>query len=89
MLKGEIDSRDSNRRKAFTTQTSPIVMTTIKIVLSIVAAKNLHFKQLDVKTAFLHGELEEDIYMRQPHGFTMKGKESPMCKLRRSLYGLK
>lgn len=46
---------------------SPVVkMTTVRIVLSIVAAEELHLEQLDVKTAFLHGDLEEDIYMVQP-----------------------
>jgi hypothetical protein len=44
-------------------------MTTIRLVLGIVATKNLHPEQLDVKTTFLHGELEEDIYMLQPQGF--------------------
>jgi len=45
---------------------SPVVkLTTIRIVLGIVAAENLHLEQLDVKTAFLHGNLEEDIYMQQ------------------------
>jgi hypothetical protein len=69
---------------------SPVVkMTTIRIVLSIVAAEDLHLEQLHVKTAFLHGELEEEIYMQQPQGFTVQGKESLVCKLRRSLYGLK
>ena len=43
---------------------SPVVkMSTIKLVLRMVAAENLHLKQLDVKTAFLHGDLEEDLYM--------------------------
>ena len=51
-------------------------LTTIRVVLGIVAAKNLHLEQLDVKTAFLHGDLEEDIYMQQPEGFAMKGKEN-------------
>ncbi|XXG64806.1 hypothetical protein AAC387_Pa05g2660 [Persea americana] len=44
-------------------------------VLSIVAVENLHIEQLDVKTAFLHGDLEEDIYMHQPQGYAMPGKE--------------
>ena len=69
---------------------SPVVkMTTIRLVLSIVAAEDLHLEQLDVKTAFLHGDLEEDIYMKQPEGFSEKGKENMVCRLKRSLYGLK
>ncbi len=43
----------------------------------------------DVKTAFLNGELEEDIYMDQPQGFVQDGKEDLVCKLKKSLYGLK
>ncbi|KAL8092162.1 hypothetical protein AgCh_034456 [Apium graveolens] len=55
---------------------------------SIVAAEELHLEQLDVKTAFLHGDLEEDIYMVQPEGFQVAGKENLVCKLIKSLYGL-
>jgi hypothetical protein len=69
---------------------SPVVkMTTIRLVLSIVAAEGLHLEQLDVKTTFLHGDLDEDIYMTQPEGFQVKGKENLVCKLKKSLYGLK
>ncbi|KAD4889452.1 hypothetical protein E3N88_21525 [Mikania micrantha] len=69
---------------------SPVVkMTTIRLVLSIVASENLHLEQLDVKTAFLHGDLDEDIYMVQPEGFQISGKENMVCKLKKSLYGLK
>ncbi|KAL5745430.1 hypothetical protein ACOSP7_026576 [Xanthoceras sorbifolium] len=69
---------------------SPVVkLTTIRLVLKIVAAENLHLEQLDVKTVFLHGDLEEEIYMRQPEGFKEAGKENLVCRLKKSLYGLK
>ena len=64
-------------------------MTIIRVILSIIAVENLHLEQLDVKTAFLHGDLEEDIYMTQPEGFEVSGKENLVCKLHKSLYGLK
>ena len=64
-------------------------MTSIRIVLSIVATEDLHLEQLDVKIAFLHGDLAEEIYMAQPQGFEVKGKENLVCKLKKSLYGLK
>ena len=59
---------------------SPVVkMTSIRTVLSIAANMNLEVEQLDVKTTFLHGDLEEEIYMQQPEGFMEKGKEHLVC----------
>ena len=55
----------------------------------MMVVENLHLEQLDLKMAFLHGDLEEDIYMSQPEGFIVQGQESLVCKLRKSLYGLK
>lgn len=69
---------------------SPIVrMTSIRTVLALAATLDLEVEQMDVKTAFLHGDLNEEIYMEQPEGFKVKGKEDYVCRLKRSLYGLK
>lgn len=69
---------------------SPVVkMSSIRTVLSLAATLNLEVEKMDVKTAFLHGDLEEEIYVKQPDGFLVKGKEDYVCRLRNSLYGLK
>ena len=64
-------------------------MTSIRTVLSLVAADDLHLERLDVKTTFLHGHSKDKIYMHQPKGYEVKGKENLVCKLKKSLYGLK
>ncbi len=53
-------------------------------MLSIVATKGLYLEQLDVKTAFLHGDFEEEIYMQQLEGFAEKGNEKMVCRLTKS-----
>ncbi|PKA53512.1 Retrovirus-related Pol polyprotein from transposon TNT 1-94 [Apostasia shenzhenica] len=60
---------------------SIVKITTIRVLLSIVAAEDLYLEKLDVKTTFLHGDLEEDIYMAQPEGFQISSKENLVCKL--------
>ena len=64
-------------------------MTTLRCVLALVAKHNLILHQMDVKTAFLHGDLHEEVYMQQPEGYVEKGKEQMVCQLKKSLYGLK
>ena len=69
---------------------APVVkMQSIRVVLGLAASLDLEVEQMDVKTAFLHGDLHEEIYMEQPDGFREKGKEDYVCKLTKSLYGLK
>ena len=64
-------------------------ITSIRMVLAIAALRNLEVHQMDAKTAFLNGDLDEEIYMRQPEGFSAPGKEKKVCKMVKSLYGLK
>nr|AAV44166.1 putative polyprotein [Oryza sativa Japonica Group] len=69
---------------------SPVArLTTIRVLLALAASHGLLVHQMDVKTAFLNGELEEEIYMDQPDGYVLEGQEGMMCKLLKSLYGLK
>lgn len=67
---------------------SPVArMDSVRIILSIIAEKDLEMVHFDVKTAFLHGELSEEIWMREPEGFEIGGNKA--CRLKKSLYGLK
>jgi Reverse transcriptase (RNA-dependent DNA polymerase) len=64
-------------------------MKAIRCLIAVSVELGLHLHQMDVKTAFLNGILEEDIYMKQPEGYIKDGQEHLVCKLKRSLYGLK
>ncbi|CAM8943434.1 unnamed protein product [Rhodiola kirilowii] len=69
---------------------SPVTrITSIRMIIAIAALRNLEIHQMDVKTAFLNGDLEEEIYMEQPEGCKAPGQERKVCKLVKSLYGLK
>ena len=59
------------------------------IVLALVAQFNLKLTQLNVKTALLHGDLEEEIYMTPPFSFQVVEQQHLVCRLKESLYGLK
>ena len=64
-------------------------ISTIRVLIALASIYKLQIHQMDVKTAFLNGELEEEIYMKQPEGFVVQGQEQKVCKLIKSLYGLK
>ena len=69
---------------------APVVrMETIRSVLALAAQFKLQVYQLDVKLAFLNGELEEEVYVEQPQGYIIKGKEDKVYRLQKALYGLK
>ncbi|KPJ16606.1 Retrovirus-related Pol polyprotein from transposon TNT 1-94 [Papilio machaon] len=69
---------------------SPVIRhSSLRLLLAMAAENKLKIDQMDVKTAFLNGYMEETVYMKQPEGFEEKGKEDYVCLLKRSLYGLK
>jgi hypothetical protein len=57
--------------------------------MALVAHYDLELHQMNIKTAFLNGNLQENVYMAQPEGFAVEGKEHLGCKLKKSLYELK
>jgi hypothetical protein len=60
-----------------------------RIIMALVAHYDLELHQMDMKTAFLNGDLDETVYMAQPKGFVVEGKEKLECRLKKSIYGLK
>jgi transposase InsO family protein len=74
----------------YTETFSPVVrITTIRLLIAISAIQDLEMSQLDIKTAFLYGTIDEEIYVTQPEGRIKKGQEHLVCRLNKSLYGLK
>ncbi|KAB2598442.1 hypothetical protein D8674_001362 [Pyrus ussuriensis x Pyrus communis] len=69
---------------------SPVVRhTTVRLILALAAQFSWQLRQLDIKNAFLHGDLEDEVYMKQPQGFVDATCPNHVCKLVKSLYGLK
>jgi hypothetical protein len=64
-------------------------METIRLLLAYACSKNIKVYQMNVKSAFLNGELEEEVYIEQPEGFQLSENADYVCKLKKALYGLK
>ena len=60
----------------------------VRLLFALTSLENWHLQALDVKTAFLYGKLDEEIYMQQPEGFVIKGDEKKVLRLRHAIYGL-
>jgi hypothetical protein len=73
------------------TETYSYVVThdTLRLLMSCIAANDMEMVQMDIKTAFLYGSIEEEIYMTQPECFVIPGRETEVCQLHRCIYGLK
>ena len=72
----------------FDTYSSVTRVTYIRMLIELAAVHDLKIHQIDVKTVFLNGELKEEIYMEQPEGFIVPGREKKVYRLVKSLYGL-
>ena len=59
------------------------------MMLVLAALRNWHISELDIKTAFLYGDLDEELYMEQPKGFKIPGQQNKVMHLRKAIYGLK
>ena len=64
-------------------------MTTVRAVIAVAPSRGWIMHQMDVKNAFLHGDLQEEVYMDQPPGYVDPGYPNYVCRLRKTLYGLK
>ena len=62
---------------------------TIRLIIALAASNRWEVHHLDVKTAILHGDLKEEVYVSQPEGFVVKGREDKVYRLSKALYGLK
>ena len=71
------------------TYSPTIRMTTIQLILALATKDNLELRMVDVKGAYLNGKLDNTVCMHQPKGFVKNGEEDLVCKLNKSIFGLK
>ena len=74
----------------YTETFAPVVkFASLRTIIAVAAMEDLELDSMDISSAFLNGDLDEEIYMSQPEGFAVPGKEHLVCRLKKSLYGLK
>jgi hypothetical protein len=64
-------------------------MEIIRLILTYSCSKNIKVYQMDLKSTFLNGDLEEEVYIEKPEGFQLSENEDDVCRLKKALYGLK
>jgi hypothetical protein len=86
VAKGYVQKKGVNFDEVF----APVArLDTVRLILALAANRGWQVHHLDVKSAFLHGELEEEVYVSQPEGYVEKGREQYVLKLSKALYGLR
>lgn len=86
VAKGYVQQQGINYSEVF----APVArMDTVRIILALVAQNGWTVYQLDIKSAFLHGKLSEEVYVEQPKGYVQKDDSQKVFKLKKALYRLK
>jgi len=91
-FKGRLVAKGFSQRRGidyFETYSPVVRFSSIRALIAFAVQNGMCIHQMDVVTAFLNGDLHEDIYMQQPDGYIQPGSEHLVCKLKKSLYGLK
>jgi hypothetical protein len=86
-----VASRFSQKEGEYYEKTFSLVAiyTSIRAIISLVASMGWKLHQMDVKTAFLNGAIEEEVYIEQPQGFEVHSRDTHVCRLKKALYGIK